>query len=450
METGNPASDGRRAAGDASGAMLEGKAAVIPHPTSSLSGTGKRLLLVAVSCALISVAAALTGCSRMRTQHHETVWVVARQTYLHDRVAAVSNRVAQVSNGEQLEVLEHGRRFLKVKTPKNEIGWIEQHAVIDQDDYSQFAKLAEQHRNEPVVASAVLRDDVYLHAAPGRDTQRFFLLAGNTKVQLLIRASVVKLAPGAHRPAAPQGTPPETAAPSKPAQPMAAAPPKPAEPKAVAPKTVAPKAAAPAVAAEPEAPPLMEDWWLVKDAQGNYGWVLSGRMDVDVPDSVAQYAEGQRIVGAYVLTTVHDEGSDAANHEAPEYVMLLAPPKNGLPYDFDQVRVFTWSRNHHRYETAFRLHPIQGFLPVNITRVAGPTKDGAMVPAFGVKIAAGADVSADPQTGITRPAYTRTINFVLLDTVVRRVGPDLAPIPAMHMPGEKKDAKKAAAKKSHK
>jgi hypothetical protein len=35
---------------------------------------------------------------------------------------------------------------------------------------------------------------------------------------------------------------------------------------------------------------------------------------------------------------------------------------------------------------------------------------------------------------------------VLLDTVVRRVGPDMAPIPAMHMPGEKKDAKKAGKK----
>jgi hypothetical protein len=185
----------------------------------------------------------------------------------------------------------------------------------------------------------------------------------------------------------------------------------------------------------------MEDWWLVKDAGGNYGWVISGRMDVDVPDSVAQYAEGQRIVGAYVLTTVHDENSDLPNHEVPEYVMLLEPMKNGLPYDFDQVRVFTWSRNHHRYETAFRLRPIQGFLPVNITKVAGPTKDGAMVPAFGVKIAADADVSIDATTGVARPANLRTINFVLLDTVVKRVGPDLAPITAMHSADEKKDAK---------
>jgi hypothetical protein len=384
----------------------------------------------------MSVAAALTGCSRMHTQHKETVWVVARQTYLHDRVAAVSNRVGQVNNGEQLEVLEHGRRFLKVKTPKNEIGWIEQHAVIDQDDYDQFAKLAGQHKNDPVVASAVLRDDVYLHSAPGRDTQRFFLLAGNAKVQLLIRASVEKLPPGVHKAAAPKTDEASSAAAGEPAAGKPTAPQPPATP-----KPAQPKPAAPAVPAAPEAPPVMEDWWLVKDANGNYGWVLSGRMDVDVPDSVAQYAEGQRIVGAYVLTTVHDENSDLPNHEVPEYVMLLEPMKNGLPFDYDQVRVFTWSRNHHRYETAFRLRPIQGYLPVNITRIPGPTKDGAMVPAFGVKIAADSDVSIDPQTGVARPANLRTINFVLLDTVVKRVGPDMAPIPAMHSADEKKDAK---------
>jgi hypothetical protein len=89
-------------------------------------------------------------------------------------------------------------------------------------------------------------------------------------------------------------------------------------------------------------------------------------------------------------------------------------------------------------------------LPVNITRIPGPTKDGAMVPAFGVKIAADSDVSVDPQTGVARPANLRTINFVLLDTVVRRVGPDMAPIPAMHSAEEKKLAKAKAAKKAKK
>src|SRR5581483_11014695 len=153
-----------------------------------------------------------------------------------------------------------------------------------------------------------------------------------------------------------------------------------------------------------------------------------------------------RIVGAYVLTKIHDDDADTPDHEVPEYVMLLEPYKAGLPYDFDQVRVFTWSRGHHRYETAFRLRPIAGFLPVTITEFPVPGKNAGMAPGFGIRIAADENVSIDPDTGVAKPAQTRTINFEMLDTVVKRVGPDLAPISAVHSAEDKKEAKKLAAK----
>jgi hypothetical protein len=345
-----------------------------------------------MATAMLALALA-AGCARFHQQPVQRVYVSAREMYLHDRVAAVSNRVAQVVNGQPLQVIERGRRFLRVKTGKNEVGWIENHAVIEEKTYDSFVQLADRHRHDSVATSATLRDDLYMHLTPGRDSDHFYLVAGNAKVQLLSRATVAKAPAPGYAPLA---------------------------------RLAAPKPAEPGSASAPAAPPpALEDWWLARDSQGHTGWLLGARLDVDVPDAIGQYGEGQRFVGSWVLTKVVDPEADTPNHEVPEYLTVLAPPKAGLPFDFDQIRVFTWSKNHHRYETAFRLHPIEGYLPVRL--FTAPTASGN-VPAFSFELGSGENIAVDPATGIARPASPRTINYEMIDTQVKRIGPDLAPI----------------------
>jgi hypothetical protein len=387
------------------------------------------------------------GCKRFHQEQHETVYVSARQMYLHDRVAAVSNRVAEVVNGQQLEVLEHGRRFIKVRTQKNEVGWLEDHAVIDAKISDSFVQLASKHKQDPVVATATVRDDIYLHILPGRETEHFYLLAANAKVQLLARASVPKTSatgsgslskPATPKPASPGTSASPATAPAKPSAPAVVS--QPAKKPIVPPATISPVVTPPVI---------MEDWWLVRDASGHAGWLLAGRVDVDVPDEIGVYAEGQRVVGSYILTKVTDSEATTPDNKVPEYVTALSPPVSGLPFDFDQIRVFTWSLKHHRYETAFRLHPIQGYLPVRTGFQPGTgAASGSSVPVFSFQIASSPNVAIDPATGISRPASTRTISYVMIDTAVRRIGPDMGPIPVGHVEGEKPKAAKPGKKKS--
>src|SRR5436305_11532208 len=109
---------------------------------------------------LLCLLMVLAGCSKLRPKPPvQWVYVTAKQTFLRDRVAAVSNRTGTVENGDKLEVLERGRRFLRVQTAKGERGWIDEKVVAPQDIFDQFEDLKKQHQNDPAVASGVVRDD---------------------------------------------------------------------------------------------------------------------------------------------------------------------------------------------------------------------------------------------------------------------------------------------------
>ena len=183
----------------------------------------------------------------------------------------------------------------------------------------------------------------------------------------------------------------------------------------------------------------MEDWWLVRDAKGHTGWLLSRMMDVDAPESLTRYAEGQRIVGAYVLHRVNDPDAPMEDKNVPEYITVMSPYKAGLPYDFDQVRLFIWNAKKHRYETGFRQKNIEGYLPIEVTEMKDPNEKGVLgtmtLPAFRYRVLAANSppVVPDPVSGTITPGKTFQKTYRLEANITHRVlGPGETPPEEAH------------------
>jgi SH3-like domain-containing protein len=266
---------------------------------------------------------ALFACNRGRHHVLEVNYVSAVQATLRDQVANFYNRVGTVKNGERVEVLEREKRFSRVRTATGLEGWIEQRYLVDQAVYDALQKLTQQNLNDPVQAPGVLRNDTNLHLTPGRESEHLYQLLAGAKVSLLKRDTAQKLA----------GAP---VAQSK-------------------------------LAGKPPTDPVLEDWWLVRDSENRVGWVLARMVDLDVPLEVAQYAEGQRFVAFFVLNQVRDSGKEGTDKQVPQFLCAMTESHDGLPYDYDQIRVFTWNVRKHRYETAYREHGLNGMLPVTVT-----------------------------------------------------------------------------------
>jgi len=278
-------------------------------------------LLLRVAAALLCIAGVvfLGGCNRGRGRVLEVAYVSGVQVNLRDRVAVAYEKAGLVKNGERVEVLDRDRRFVKVRTATGATGWMEQRYLVSQEVFDQLQRLTKENASDPVQGLATARNDTNLHVEPGRDTDHLYQISAGEKVSLLKRGTAEKPGAAAPRPGAKSD---EKDKPS----------------------------------------PLIEDWWLARDSHERVGWVLGRMVDLDVPIEVAQYAEGQRIVAFFVLNQVQDR-----DKKVPQYLTVVTEPKDGLPFDFNQIRVFTWNGKRHRYETAYR-ERMDGVLPVTVSQ----------------------------------------------------------------------------------
>ena len=326
----------------------------------------------------LALASLLLGCGQEKdADSADYAYVAAPQVALRDRVAAVYNKVGTVNNGERVRVLDRSqnRRFVRVRSAEGKEGWMELRLLVGPGIYDAFSRLARENSTSATQAHAVARRIVNLHVQPARNSETLYQLKDGARLELLKRASTPKS--GIRKAAA------KTEADSKvdsnddskdasgededkPEKP-------PAMPVSKAARSVA---AAAAAAADP-----LEDWWLVRDQQKHVGWMLGRMLDIEVPLEIAQYAEGQRIVAALVLNEVPQgsappgtsknkddqdkDAKDAKDKKVRQYAVLMTEPRDGLPYDFNQLRIFTWNAKRARYETAYR-ERLNGELPVTV------------------------------------------------------------------------------------
>jgi hypothetical protein len=293
------------------------------HRLASLLSSLQRpfVVVILLTCLVFSNA-----CKKGSNANKEVAYVNTPQVVLRDRLATIFEKRGTVKLGDKVYVLDHSKRFSLVRTEAGEEGWISDRYLVDAPTYAQFEKLVAENANVPVQSHGTTRAALNLHVSPGRDTEHLFQLKEAEKVELLKRAKAEK--PGS-----------------------AAAPPTPVK------KT---KASSKSESEDLPAPAL-EDWALVRGSENRVGWVLARMIDVEVPLEIAQYAEGQRIVSSWVLSKVQDAGKSV-----PQYLVLLTDGKDGLPWDYNQIRVFTWNTKRHRYETAYREHGLVGVFPVKV------------------------------------------------------------------------------------
>ncbi len=287
-----------------------------------------------------------------------------------------SPTAATLKHGERVEILQQRRVFLRVRTAGGVEGWTSASQLMSAAVMADMKRLAERAAKLAALGEATVYDALNVHSQPSSHSPSFMQLRAKEKFAVLAHVVTPRtdLPHAPLVPPAPKKAPPvkkeDTAKIGLP--PMPKAPPLPPNWKELSRPTMADEET-PTEEPEPAAPPAPDDdWSLIRTAGGQTGWALTRRLSMAIPDDVAQYAEGRRIVTYFSLGQIED--GDAKK----DFWLWTTVGDGHPPYDFDSFRVFIWSLRRHRYETAYIERNIEGFEPVLLDQInyagAGKTK----------------------------------------------------------------------------
>jgi hypothetical protein len=296
-----------------------------------------------------------------------------------------SKTVSTVKHGDRLEILRSRRRFLRVRTSSGAEGWTDERQLLAAADMTSLKELAERAAKLPAQGVATAYGDLNVHTQPARQSPSFLQIKEKDKMEVLLHVAT----PRADAPRKPLIAPPpkkKSKAPEKkpakkekfPLPPMPKPPTLPPDWLDLS-RPEPPDEAAPDDDPEPKPAAPTDEWSLIRTGTGQSGWVLTRRLVMMIPDEVAQYAEGHRIVSYFPLGEIHD-GDLTKN-----IWLWTTTTDSSRPWDFDSFRVFIWSLRHHRYETGHIERNLKGYAPVLLKEVDFSTRSkAARYPGFSI------------------------------------------------------------------
>jgi uncharacterized protein YgiM (DUF1202 family) len=308
----------------------------------------------------------LGGCSKGPPQARSIgeAFVGPATLKIRSEIALQSPAVTTVKHGDRLEILQTKRRFLRVRTEHGAEGWTDDRQLLAAADMTALRELTARAAKMPSLGVATTYAPLNIHTQPAVSSPSFLQLKENEKFDVLqsvlfprsdaARAPLITPAPKKIK------APPkkEKKEPRIPPPPMPKPPPLPADWLELS-KSERDEAAAEAGDVPPaKAAPRVDGWSLIRAPGGQAGWVLTRLVSMAIPDEVAQYAEGKRIVSYFPLGEVSD------GDEKKKIWLWATTGDSKQPWDFDSFRVFVWSLRHHRYETGYIERNLKGYSPV--------------------------------------------------------------------------------------
>jgi uncharacterized protein YgiM (DUF1202 family) len=318
---------------------------------------------------LVCLAALLAGCRSGPKGAPEIgeAFVGPATVQLRSDTTPKSGVVATVKRGERLEILQQKRKVLLVRTASGAEGWTDERQLLATSDMAALKELSARCAKMAGQGQATTYADLRVHTQPSYRAPGFLVLKANEKFEVLAHAVL----PRTDVARTPLVTPPkkiktERIAPPKNTKLAPPVPPRPPGPPAnwlELSKPAAPPKEAPSEEVRAGAPEPSDRWSLIRTTDGESGWVLTRLITMTIPDEVAQYAEGHRIVSYFAL-------GEVADGDQKKTTWLWTTVGSGNPaYDFDSFRVFVWSLRRHRYETAHVELRLRGHLPVLVRPV---------------------------------------------------------------------------------